>query len=175
MFSKQLRGLFQTPSQLRANCIPELTKQQILRAEFHVLCAAQKQAVASSTYAALRREGRYLEQKPTEGLTPRCFFDYRQCDRPVEDCSDSREKLSQPICVRIGELRAPAQHGDNPLYARWVLVVEKLQFERGASNFDAVRLTNLREHFRDCLQNICQQFREFQSKSLPFCSPVAGS
>jgi hypothetical protein len=149
--------------------------QQTLPAESHVLDDVRKQGVAYSTHGGPHHVPHYLEQKPIEGLTPHCSFGRRRYDRPVGDCLGFGEKQQPQACARNDEHRAQVQREDSLLCARWALVAESAQFGYDASSFGAAHLTNLHEHFRGRLQSIALRFLEFQSKFLPFRSPVTGS
>jgi hypothetical protein len=160
--------------QLREGCAPEQVTQQTPRGESCVLDDAKKQGVVCSIHDVPHHVPRYPEQKPIEGLPPRCFFYPRQYGQLAEDCAGFGERRRLPAYAHNGEHRAPTQHVDSPLCVRWALVAESVQFGYDASSFVEARLTNLREHFRNCLQSSALRFREFQSKFLPFRSPVTG-
>jgi hypothetical protein len=162
------------PLQLREGYALEQVTQRTPRDGRHVLDDVRKQVVAYPTHDVPRHTPHYPEQKPIEDLTPRCSSGRRQYDRPAGDCVGFGERRQLPAYARTGGLPAPTQHGDSPLCVRLALIDEGAQFVYDEASFGAVHLTNLPGYFRRCLQSSALRFREFQSKFLPFRSPVTG-
>jgi len=160
--------------QLREGCNLEQVTQQTLPGESRGLDGVQKQDVACSIHGVPRHAPRCPEQKPTADLMPRYFFGLHQYGQPAEDCAYFDEKQGLPAYARNAEPPALTQPVDSPLYGRLALVAESVQFGYDVLGSGVEHLTNLRGRFRGRLQSSALRFREFQSKFLPFRSPVNG-
>lgn len=174
MFATPLHEKSQTPLQLLAGCnLAQAVPQTLLDAlREHVV--ALRLVFAQTSYVAHRRTLRYLGQRPSEGLTQHCFFDFRLCDQLAEGRQGLDETQQQQACVRSGEHLAQEQRADSLLCGWMVLVAVIAQYGYDALGSFAGHRTSWTARFRGYLRNSGLRFLKFQSKFLPFRSPVTG-
>lgn len=175
MFATPLHETFQTPLRLPAGCsLAQAAPQTLLDALYeHVV--ALLLVFAQPSYVAHRRTLRYLGQRPSVGLTQRCFFGLRLYGQLAEGHRGLDETLKQQGGGHTFALPAQGRHADTLLCEREVLVAATVRFGYDASSFGVAHLPNLHEHFRGRLQSTALRFRGFQSNFLPFRSPITGS
>lgn len=174
MLQTQRNVTFQTPLQLRVGYTLAHADRQTPLGASRGHAALPMLVFVHPIRGAYRRILRYLERRPSEDLTQRCFFGLRLCDRLAVGRLGLSEMLQPQACVRSGALRVPAQLASNLWCGSRVLVVASAQFGYDVTSYVAERLTSLRVHFRNCLRSSALQFREFLSKFLSFRSPVTG-
>jgi hypothetical protein len=174
MFATPLHEKSQTPLQLRVGCNLAQAVPQTLLGALREHVVVPQLVFAQPSYVAHRRTLRYPGQKPSEGLTQRCFFDPRLCDQLAEGLQGLDETPQPQACVRSGEHRAQEQRADILLCGWMVLVVVIAQYGYDALGSFAEHRTSWIVRFRGYLRNSALRFLEFQSKLLPFRSPVTG-
>ena len=174
MFATPLHEKSQMPLRLPAGCnLAQAVPQTLLDA----LCehvVALRLVFAQTSYVEHRRTLRYLGQRPSEGLTQRCFFGLRLCGQLAEGRRGLGEMPLPQACVRSGEPHVQEQRADSLLCGWMVLVAAIAQYGYDALDSFAGHRPNWTVRFRSCLRNSDLRFQEFQSKILPFRSPVTG-
>jgi hypothetical protein len=174
MLPAQLNAWCQTLLQLREGCTPAPQALQTRLCEGRINGVVMPPVFVRPNHGESRHTEHCFVQKPSEDLWLHCFSGLRRCGQLAE----VRVGFGGTPQLQAGERsavpRALGKHASIRLYERKVLVAAISQFGHDALSFVAVRLTNLRGRFRNCSQNSVLRFWEFQSKSLPFRSPVTG-